>query len=96
MVVTSESISVEYAFTAGSAHDLDGMKQLPLNLPPGSDLMGDSAYIDYLLEKMLQKIMISVCLPPGKPIPDIPVRSLCGISDCYTKKTRENCFFRYR
>jgi hypothetical protein len=54
VVVTSEGIPVEYTFTVGSAHDLDGMKQLPLNLPPQSELMGDSAYTDYLLEDMLQ------------------------------------------
>jgi hypothetical protein len=54
MVVTSDGIPVEYTFTAGSVHDIDGMKQLPLNLPPGSELMGDSAYTDYLLEDMMQ------------------------------------------
>jgi hypothetical protein len=55
MMVTSDGILVEYSFTAGSAHDLDGMKRLLLNFPPGSELMGDSAYTDYLLEEMLQK-----------------------------------------
>jgi hypothetical protein len=53
VVVTSEGIPVEYTFTVGKAHDLDGMKQLPLNLPEGSKLIGDAAYTDYLLEDML-------------------------------------------
>jgi hypothetical protein len=53
VVVTSEGIPVEYTFTVGSAHDLEGMKQLPLNLPPGSELMADSAYTDYLLEEIM-------------------------------------------
>jgi hypothetical protein len=30
------------------------MKPLPLNLPQESELMGDSAYTDYLLEDMMQ------------------------------------------
>jgi hypothetical protein len=51
-VVTSDGIPVEYTFTAGSAHDLEGIKQLPLNLPRGSELTGDSAYTGYHLEEM--------------------------------------------
>jgi hypothetical protein len=54
MAVTSDGIPVEYTFTAGSVHDIDGMKQLPLNLPPVSELTGDSAYTDCLLEDMMQ------------------------------------------
>jgi IS5 family transposase len=53
-VVTSDGIPVEYTFTAGSAHDLEGMKQLPLNLPRGSELTGDSAYTGYHPEEMMQ------------------------------------------
>jgi hypothetical protein len=55
VVVTSQGIPVEYAFTVGSCHDLEGMKHLPLNLPTGSELMGDSAYTDYLFEDLLQE-----------------------------------------
>jgi hypothetical protein len=36
-VVTSDGIPVEYTFTAGNAHDLEGMKQLPLNLPQAAN-----------------------------------------------------------
>jgi IS5 family transposase len=53
-VVTSDGIPVEYTFTVGSAHDLEGMKQLPLNLPRGSELTGDSAYTVYHPEEMMQ------------------------------------------
>jgi hypothetical protein len=53
VVVTAEGIPVEYTFTTGNAHDLDGIRQMPLNLPPGSEIMADSAYTDYELEEML-------------------------------------------
>ncbi len=53
VIVTAEGIPVEYSFTAGSVHDLDGMKQMPLLLPEGSSLLADSAYTDYTLEEML-------------------------------------------
>ncbi|MFV0396835.1 MAG: transposase [Bacteroidales bacterium] len=52
MIVTSDGIPVEFTFTTGRIHDIDGIKQLPINLPEGSDLLADSAYTDYLLEDM--------------------------------------------
>jgi hypothetical protein len=36
------------------AHDLRGLKLLPLNLPPGSQLYADKAYSDYQIEDNLQ------------------------------------------
>lgn len=53
MIVTSHGIPVEFTFTTGRAHDLDGLKQMPLNLPEGSDILADAAYTDYQLEDML-------------------------------------------
>lgn len=53
VVVTADGIPVEYTFTTGNKHDLDGIKQMPLNLPTGSEIMADSAYTDYDLEEML-------------------------------------------
>jgi hypothetical protein len=53
MIVTSNGIPVEFTFTTGRIHDIDGIKQLPVNLPDGSELLADSAYTDYLLEEML-------------------------------------------
>lgn len=53
MIVTSNGIPVEFTFTAGSKHDLDGLKQLPVILPQGSDMLADSAYTDYMMEQML-------------------------------------------
>jgi IS5 family transposase len=53
MIVTSSGIPVEFTFTAGSKHDLDGLRQLPVNLPEGSEVLADAAYTDYLMEEML-------------------------------------------
>jgi hypothetical protein len=52
MIVTSKGIPVEFTFTTANTHDLDGLRQMPVNLPDGSRLMGDSAYTDYTLEEM--------------------------------------------
>jgi len=53
MIVTSKGIPVEFTFTTGRTHDLDGLKQMPVNLPDESYIMADAAYTDYLLEEML-------------------------------------------
>jgi hypothetical protein len=53
VVVTADGIPVEYTFTAGSIHDLDGIRQMPLNLPAGSEILADAAYTDYTMEEML-------------------------------------------
>lgn len=53
MIVTSNGIPVEFTFTTGSKHDLDGIKQMPLNLPDGCQVLADAAYTDYMMEDML-------------------------------------------
>lgn len=53
VVVTSEGLPVEVCFMPGSWADIEGLRQLPLDLPQGSTLYGDSAYTDYHLEELL-------------------------------------------
>lgn len=53
VIVTSGGIPVEFTFTTGNKHDLDGLRQLPVGLPAGSEILADCAYTDYLLEEML-------------------------------------------
>lgn len=53
LLTTANGIPVELTFLPGSAHDLRGLHTLPLNLPPGSDVYGDKAFNDYLLEEHL-------------------------------------------
>ncbi|KAA6312781.1 hypothetical protein EZS27_036345, partial [termite gut metagenome] len=52
-VVTGEGIPVEYTFTPGSSHDMQGLRGMPLNLPEGSILYADAACTDYNIEDML-------------------------------------------
>jgi hypothetical protein len=53
IIVTADGTPVEYTFTAGNAHDMDGIRQLPLNLPDGSEIPADAACTDYDMEEML-------------------------------------------
>jgi hypothetical protein len=53
MIVTSKGIPVEFTFTTGNAHDLDSIRQIPVNLLDRSRLMGDSTYTDHAIEDML-------------------------------------------
>lgn len=53
VVVTAQGIPVEYTFTTASTHDLEGIKQMPLDFAEQSTIFADSAYTDYTLEDML-------------------------------------------
>ncbi len=50
LLSTKDGIPVEFVFLPGSANDVRGLKALPLNLPEGSQIYGDSAYTDYTSE----------------------------------------------
>lgn len=52
---TADGIPVEYTFLPGSFHDINGLNALCLNLPEGSKVYADSAYIDYDLEDTLKE-----------------------------------------
>ena len=79
----------------GSDHDLEGIKQLPLNLPSGSELTGDSAYTDYLPEDMLQEngIRLLAARKANSKRPHDPCVEYLTASQ---RKTGGNRFFRYR
>ena len=42
----------------GSANDVRALNALPLNLPAGSEIYGDSAYTDYTIEDDLEYIAV--------------------------------------
>jgi hypothetical protein len=54
LLTTKSGIPVEFVFLPGSANDVRGLNALPLNLPPGSEVYGDSAYTDYTAEDDLK------------------------------------------
>ncbi|MDR1199261.1 MAG: transposase [Prevotellaceae bacterium] len=70
VVVTADGIPVEYTFIAGSTHDPDGFKQLPLNFPEYSEILADSAYSDYSMEKCLM-IMVFACMLRERESPGV-------------------------
>lgn len=55
LLTTKNGIPVEFVFMPGSANDVRALNALPLNLPEGSELYGDSAYTDYTIEDDLEQ-----------------------------------------
>ncbi|MDF5715665.1 MAG: IS982 family transposase [Rhizonema sp. NSF051] len=55
LLTTRSGIPVEFVFLPGSASDVRALNALPLNLPPGSEVYGDSAYTDYTVEDDLEQ-----------------------------------------
>ena len=56
VLTTSDGIPVELAFLPGEAHDVRGLGVLPLDLPPGSEIYGDTAYTDYGIEDTMKEL----------------------------------------
>ena len=56
MVVDVNGIPIEFSFTPGSVTDIKALRNLPLNLPEGSILLGDRAYTDYCFEDYLEEL----------------------------------------
>jgi hypothetical protein len=50
MTLASDGIPAEFSFIAGKTADIDGFRQLPPNLPDGSEILADARY---LIEGML-------------------------------------------
>ncbi|WP_442944213.1 IS982 family transposase [Nostoc sp.] len=50
LLTTKSGIPVEFIFLPGNANDVRALNALPLNLFPGSEVYGDSAYTDYTAE----------------------------------------------
>lgn len=55
LLTTKTGLPVEFVFLPGSAADVRALNALPLNLPPESDVYGDSAYTDYSIEDDLKQ-----------------------------------------
>lgn len=55
LLTTKTGIPVEFVFMPGSASDVRALNALPLNLPAGSEVYGDSAYTDYTVEDNLEE-----------------------------------------
>ena len=65
VVATEAGLPVEFAFLPGAAFDVRAYNNLPLALPPGSELFGDTAYVSEELERLAKEfeaIEVSACL----------------------------------
>jgi len=54
LLCNADEIPVEHTFLLGSKHDTSALKQMPLQLPPGSKIYADNAYTNYSIEDMLK------------------------------------------
>ena len=53
LLTTKNGIPVEFVFMPSSASDVRALNALPLNLPPGSEVYGDSAYTVISLNRFM-------------------------------------------
>jgi hypothetical protein len=53
VITNYDNVPVEYAFTPGSWSEIAGLRQIPLDLPEGALLYGDSGFTDYRHEEEL-------------------------------------------
>jgi hypothetical protein len=63
VITDGNNVPVEYSFTPGSWAEIDGFRQMPLELPEDSELYGDSGFTDYSHEENLldgQKIDMKI------------------------------------
>jgi len=64
LITTEEGFPVEMAFVPGSWAEIRGLEALPVQLPKGSELYGDSGFTNYLFEDLfleLDKIELNIC-----------------------------------
>lgn len=55
LITDADNKPVEFTFTPGSWSEIDGFRQLPLDLPEKSELFGDSGFTDYSHEDDLKE-----------------------------------------
>lgn len=64
LITTEEGLPVELAFVPGSWAEIRGLEALPVDLPPGSELYGDSGFTQYHYEdlfKEIDQIELNIC-----------------------------------
>jgi hypothetical protein len=63
MIIDEQGVPIEFCFTPGASSDIEGLKELPCELPPGATLLADKAYINYQLEDDLFNLASITLLP---------------------------------
>ena len=55
VVTTEDGTPIDFYITAGSIHDNTALQAMPLELPQGSEVYADSAYLNYELEDLYEE-----------------------------------------
>ena len=55
VVTTQDGTPIDFYITAGSIHDNTALQAMPLELPQGSEVYADSAYLNYELEDLYEE-----------------------------------------
>ena len=63
MIIDENGIPIEFCFTPGSTSDIEGLKELPCELPEGSILFSDKAYTSYSSEDDLLEMAKITLIP---------------------------------
>jgi len=66
VIATADGLPVNYFIVAGSVHDGKALQAMHLDLPPQSNLYGDSAYTNYEIEDLLLECEQISLLPQRK------------------------------
>ncbi len=53
VITTAQGIPIQYLVTAGIVHDNTAFQGMDVELPAGSDLYGDAAYINQEMKELL-------------------------------------------
>lgn len=53
LITTAQGLPIEYLVTAGSVHDNTAFQGMAIDLPAGSDLYGDAAYLNQEIKDLL-------------------------------------------
>lgn len=92
LITTGDGIPVEFIVTTGSIHDNTALQSMDINLPAGSDLYGDAAYINHEYKELLndfQQIRLKAATKKSSTIRNTWAEEL---ENRYHRKRVENTF----
>jgi IS5 family transposase len=78
MVVDTDGIPIEFSFTPGNCSDIKALKNMDLNLPKGSLILGDRAYTSYEFEDQLLELQGIKLIPKRRK--DLKRQHSCEIN----------------
>ncbi len=92
LLITATGQPVEFVLAPGATADLTAFKTLELDVPPGSTIYADKAYIDYGWEDLLAQIPHLQLVVPRKANAKRPMEGWLRYLCHYTRKRIETTF----